>query len=214
MKRNWNRDPYECEMDDCCPDTTRESLSQESKDVILENIGREKKSLSDYVKDIEVIRGKTKSKASIRRFLISQGAKAFHQTSAPKLSEKNIEDRLWFCDFLSEWDGEDFLLLAPADEFYIYETRKPNMQNDRIWALRIEDIPETLKVREIAKHTRCIGIFILFTAKRIMWVIKESGCSWDGAYFRQSVLIEKVIPFLKNPDNIISVKDTTFLWTT
>ena len=46
VKRNWNRDPYECEMDDCCPDTTRESLSQESKDVILENIGREKKSLT------------------------------------------------------------------------------------------------------------------------------------------------------------------------
>ena len=115
--------------------------------------------MRDYVKDIEVIRGKKKSKSSVHRFLESQGVKPFHQTAAPKLSQKNIDDRLWFVDYLSEWDKSDFLFLAPSDEFYIYEARKPNHQNDRIWALRIEDIPEELKIRELSKTIRCIGIF-------------------------------------------------------
>ena len=85
VKNNWNRDPYECDMDDCKPVHTRDNLSQESKEVILENLGREKKSVRDYVKDIEVIRGKKKSRSSVHRFLESQGAKPFHQTAAPKL---------------------------------------------------------------------------------------------------------------------------------
>ena len=45
----------------------------------------------------------------------------------------------------------------------------------------------------------------------MMWVIKERGHSWDGAYFRQNILIERVIPFLKDQGNVISVDDTTLL---
>ena len=82
---------------------------------------------------------------------------------------------MWFCDFLGEWDPEDFLFLAPSDEFFIYETRKPNSQNDRIWALNIKDIPQELKVREIGRSTKYIGVFLCFTAKRMMWVVKENG---------------------------------------
>ena len=33
----------------------------------------------------------------------------------------------------------------------------------------------------------------------------------DGEYFRENVLNEAVIPFLKNLENVISVKDVTFL---
>ena len=42
-------------------------------------------------------------------------------------------------------------------------------------------------------------------------MIKEKGHSWDGAYFRQTILIENAIPFLKDPQNVVSVDDTTFL---
>ena len=211
VKRNWCRDPFECGMGDCRPHETRDSLSQESKDIILQSLGREKKSLSDLQDDIERIRGKRKHRSSIHRYLNSIGAKSFHQTTVPKLSEKNVSDRMWFCDFLSEWDVEDFLFLAPSDEFYIYETRKTNFQNDRIWALNIEDIPHEIKTREIARQTRCVGIFLLFTSKRMMWVIKEGGQSWDGVYFRNKVIIEHVIPFFLNRANVMNVKQTTFL---
>jgi hypothetical protein len=51
----------------------------------------------------------------------------------------------------------------------------------------------------------------MFTAKRLMWVIKEHGESWNGEYFRQTVLAENVIPFLKRRENVLNVRETTFL---
>ena len=211
VQLNWNRPPFDCEMADCRPHQTRESLSQESKDIITESFGREKKSLRQFVEEIERIRGKKKHVSSIYRFLQSQGATPFHQTTAPKLSEKNVSDRLWFCEYLSEWNIEDFLFLAPSDEFYIYESRRANFQNDRVWAMNIDDIPNELKIREIGRSTKCVGVFLCFTAKRMMWVVKDHGQSWNGVYFRQNILIDSVIPFLQNQDNVIDVNETTFL---
>ena len=210
VKRNWRKDPFECEMDSA-PKTSTIILSQESQDIITSFLAKEKKSIRQYQIEIEAVCGKRKSVGAIFNFLHSIGAKPFHQIAAPKLSAKNIEDRMWFCDYLSDWDENDFLFLAPSDEFFIYEERRPNFQNDRVWALQNSDIPEELKIREKSKFPKCIGVFLLFTAKRLMWVIKEKGQSWDGKYFRDVVLVEHVIPFLKNKNNVLSVKDTTFL---
>jgi len=44
----------------------------------------------------------------------------------------------------------------------------------------------------------------------MLWIVKEDGAKWDGGYFRQ-LLREKVFPFLKNPRNVLSVADVTFL---
>ena len=44
-----------------------------------------------------------------------------------------------------------------------------------------------------------------------MWVVKDKGQSWDGEYFRENVLKGAVIPFLQDPENVISVEDVTFL---
>ena len=68
-----------------------------------------------------------------------------------------------------------------------------------------------MKTRQISKHTKCIGVFLCFTAKRLMWVTKEAGQSWTGDYFRDNVLSKEVIPFLKDRRNVLSVKETTFL---
>lgn len=68
---------------------------------------------------------------------------------------------------------EDFLLLAPADEFFVWLIRRPNYQNDRIWAKSIDDIEEDERYREMVKNQTCIGIFVMFTAKRLLWVIKD-----------------------------------------
>ena len=98
------------------------------------------------------------------------------------------------------------MLVAPSDEFFIYQDRRPNYKNDIIWALNIEDIPDEVKTRQISKHTKCIGVFLCFTAKRLMWVTKEAGQSWTGDYFRDNVLSKEVIPFLKDRRNVLSVK--------
>ena len=54
-------------------------------------------------------------------------------------------------------------------------------------------------------------MFVLFTAKKLMWVIKEKGESWDGAYFREKILTERVIPFLNDRENVLIVNEAVFL---
>ena len=117
--------------------------------------------------------------------------------SAPKISELNRENRLSLCEYLRDWDEDDFLHLCPSDEFFVYAERKPNHQNDRVWALSLNDIPYEERVKGKTKHPNCIGIFICFSAKKMMWVLKEKGESWNGDYFRQ-ILLENVIPFLQD----------------
>ena len=73
--------------------------------------------------------------------------------------------------------------MAPSDEFFDFAIRKPNFQNDRIWAKDTEDIAEDERYREIVRNPTCIGIFILFTAKKLLWILKEKGEFWDGGYF-------------------------------
>lgn len=79
--------------------------------------------------------------------------------------KKVLPYRLWLCDWLKNWTQEDFLHLASADEFFVWSIRKPNYQNDRIWAKSIEDIEEDERYREMVQNQACIGIFIIFTAK-------------------------------------------------
>ena len=44
-----------------------------------------------------------------------------------------------------------------------------------------------------------------------MWVVKDNGGSWNGAYYRQSILTEKVIPFLSNSRNVLEPSEVVHL---
>ena len=211
VKRNWNKNPYECKMD---TDNLQrpEVLSQESKEIIGKSTGKQKKSVRKLGHELEIKRGKKRHFTTIWRELKKSGNKPFHVIKKPNITIQQKEDRLWFCgSFLKEWDVSDFLHLAPSDEFFIYSTRKPNSKNDIIWARNISDIDDTERYREIVNFPDCLGIFLCFTAKRLMWIIKNKGQSWDGQYFRETVLTEGVFPFLRDAENVISVKDVTYL---
>ena len=52
---------------------------------------------------------------------------------------------------------------------------------------------------------------MLFTAKRLHWVIKDKGESWTGQYFRDIILTEHVFPFLKNEENVINPDEVIFV---
>jgi len=118
---------------------------------------------------------------------------------------------LWFCDWLRDWTQEDFLHLAPSDEFYVWTIRRPNYQNDRVWARSIEDIEDDERYREMVKNQLCIGIFIIFTTKKLHWVMKEKGESWTGQYFRDVILMQHVFPFLKDEENVIDPDQVIFV---
>ena len=44
-----------------------------------------------------------------------------------------------------------------------------------------------------------------------MWVIKEQGETWTGEYFRNTILTENLIPFLRNDQNVIDVNQVTLV---
>lgn len=41
------------------------------------------------------------------------------------------------------------------------------------------------------------------------WVIKDKGESWTGQYFRDTILVRHVFPFLKTEENVIDVEKVT-----
>ena len=45
-----------------------------------------------------------------------------------------------------------------------------------------------------------------------MWVIKVKGKTRDGAYFWQSILTDRVIPFLNDPINVLVIGDAVFVY--
>ncbi|CAF2600198.1 unnamed protein product [Rotaria sp. Silwood2] len=62
--------------------------------------------------------------------------------------------------------------------------------SDRLWLCNWlkEWTEEDGRYREMVKHQACIGVFIMFTCKRLLWVIKDKGESWTGQYFRDIIL--------------------------
>lgn len=209
VTRNWNKNPEECftEFGEGRP----QQLSQESRNIIAKSSNCQRKGHRKVAREILQQRGKKVGKSTISRYRNRDGLKPFHVINRPLKTQTHIEDRLWLCDWLSEWDEEDFLHLAPSDEFFVYAIRKANSQNDIIWAKSVDDIPEHERYREIVRNPTCIGIFVLFTAKKLMWVMKEKGESWDGAYFREKILTERVIPFLNDPENVLITGEAVFL---
>jgi len=125
----------------------------------------------------------------------------------PLKTETHVQDRLWLAHWLKNWTTEDFLHLAPSDKFFIWSIRKPNFQNDRGWSRTVSEINDDDHYRKIIRNPACIGLFVLFTARKLMWVIKEKGESWDGAYFHEVILIQHVIPFLLDSNNVLVVGD-------
>jgi hypothetical protein len=63
----------------------------------------------------------------------------------------------------------------------------------------------------MVKSQACIGIFIIFTAKKLHWVLKEKGESWNGQYFRDVILMQHVFPFLKDEENVIAFDQVIFV---
>ena len=155
------------------------------------------------VKEIAEKRKEYVVSRTINNYRHREGLKPFHVIPKPLKTKTHISDRLWLCDWLKDWTEEDFLHLAPSDEFCVWTVRRPNYQNGRIWAKSIDDIEEDERYRGMVKNQACIGIFVIFTAKKLCWVIKDKGESWTGQYFRDIILTENVIPFLKNNENVI-----------
>ncbi|CAF2519927.1 unnamed protein product [Rotaria sp. Silwood2] len=186
-------------------------LSQVSQDIIHKASGRQGKSCSIVAKEIGEEPKKYVTGRTINNYRHREGLKPFHVIPKPLKSETHISNRLWLCDWLEDWTEEDFLHLASSDKFYVWLVRRSNYQNDKIWALGVEDIEEDERYREMGQNQICIWIFIMFTCKRLLWLIKDKGEACTGEYFHDRILTQNVIPFLNNEENAIDPDEVTFV---
>ena len=208
VKTNWERNPYDAADEGRSGRPLK--LSQKSVAIIENNSCRKRRSNSVVAGEIWKKRGKVVNPQLVGDYRKRLGLHPFHEIRKPAITAQNKEDRMWFAGYLSDWDEDAFLNIAACDEFYLYVDRSPNSQNDIVWARSVEDIPEDVRFRFVGAHPACFGVFVCFTAVKIMFVAKESGQSWNGDYFRK-VLREDVIPFLSEEENVVDVDSVVLL---
>ena len=63
----------------------------------------------------------------------------------------------------------------------------------------------------MVKSQSCIGVFLKFMCKRLLWIIKNKGEFWPGEYFRYVVLAQNVFSFLKDEENVIDLNEVLFV---
>ncbi|CAF0850941.1 unnamed protein product [Didymodactylos carnosus] len=141
---------WERSYDDCFADYSqcgrKLKLSDTSQNLIRNATGKQKRSSYTLVKEIAAKYKEYVTPKTIDNYRHREGLKPFHVIPKPLKTETHISDRLWLCDWLRDWTQEDFLHLAPSDEFYVWTIRRPNYQNDRVWARSIEDIEDDIKI--------------------------------------------------------------------
>ena len=209
----WNTDLLEGNFEDSRKGHSgpKRKLSGDDLDFVRSKTKKRKESTRRISLELAE-RGTSVSQSTVNRALRnSLGCKPFRRIRRAWLSETNIQHRLELCESLDEWKESDCMHLAPSDEFFLYAMRKPNQKNDIIWAENREDVWDLLVAPE-TRHPVCVGVFLCFTSKGLCYVIKDEGQSWDGEYFRETVLKENVLPFLKDRRNREgSFEDVTFL---
>ena len=63
----------------------------------------------------------------------------------------------------------------------------------------------------MVKNQSGIGVFIIFTCQRLLWVTKDKGEFWTDEYFSHRILAQHVFPFLKNEENFIDPDEVLFV---
>ena len=116
---DWWEKPYDQCFSDYSNAGSKLKLSQVGQDTILKASGRPWKSCSVVAKEIAKKWKEYVVPRTINNYRHRKGLKPFHVIPKPLKSQTHISDRLWMWDWLKDWTEEDFLHLAPSDEFFV-----------------------------------------------------------------------------------------------
>ena len=67
----------------------------------------------------------------------------------------------------------------------------------RVWVRCVEDIEKDQRFREMVKDHAYIDAFVIFTVKKLFWVMKDKGESWIDQYFHDTISVQTSIFFLE-----------------
>ncbi|CAF2866706.1 unnamed protein product [Rotaria sp. Silwood2] len=133
----------------------------------------------------------------MRRILhIDLGLKAYKTRKLHGLSGKQITARLERCKvLLARHDADDVQKIVFSDEKMFVAEQKYNAQNDRIYALSIEDIPEN--VRTVQRFQKSSSIMIwgaIFYSGKISLKFVEKGVKINAKHYRDEILESTLKP--------------------
>ena len=127
------------------------SLSMVAKLVMKKAVGKRNQSATKLAQRLSR-KGHPVSDRSIRRFWKKEmGLKAYKIRTRPKLTEKQVSDRIKFCKKRKDWTEEDWKNVLFSDESTFELFHPPNRQNDRIWAPDAASVPTAPSVKFPAK---------------------------------------------------------------
>ena len=113
------------------------------------------------------------------------GASAFKRQKIPRLSAKDIQDRLKFAKKHQSWKVEDWKRVLWSDEspFELYATA--NRHNDRVWAKTTKDVPPIFAVKFPLK----IQVWGLMSRQALSELhIIPQGQTVNSLYYRNEIL--------------------------
>lgn len=87
-------------------------------------------------------------------------------------------------------------------------SRTPNSQNGRVWTTPPDEVPDDQKYREMVKNPACVGIFVMYCLRKLIWVIKPRVGM--GLLLQNINLAQHVILFLKDPACVLNVEVAAF----
>ena len=134
---------------------------------------------------------------SMRRILqIDLGLKAYKKRKLHGLSAKQMVARLERCKaLLARHDSDDVQKIVFSDEKLFVVEQKYNVQNDRIYALSIEDIPEN--VRTVQRFQKSSSIMIWGAISHngtIPLKFIEKGVKINAKYYEDEILESTLKP--------------------
>jgi hypothetical protein len=103
VKLNWNRNPYDCAMETANIGLGGRQFSGESRRILVESSGRQRKRVRKMAAVLEEEREKPRNRETVRRELHRLGFKAFHVIKKPMQTALSRENRVWFCQQMRLW---------------------------------------------------------------------------------------------------------------
>lgn len=197
--QRWWRSDLDSSFTDAPRSGRKHILSAADLAVVVAETGKRHRG-TRTIKKILATTGTNVDHVTIWRQLHADGLKPWHRRREPFSSVAIETVRVQFVDYNWSWVMRNWRLVAPSDEFYIHVISRLNSKTDIVWARDRADIEDLLRAPEV-KFSSCIGFYLCFTQKRMVWSVKRSGESWTGDYFRNTVIKKTLVPFLRDPAN-------------
>lgn len=171
----------------------RSARTEKVVKAIRERIRRKKhRSIRKLAADLKISRG------SVHNILKKDlGCHAYKKRKVHGISDATKKKRVERCSTILSWHaGDEFVF---SDEKLFVLEQPHNAQNDRLWAARIEDIPEYEKNVPRFQSSPSVMVWgALCKRGKLPLVFIDKGVKINAAYYKSEVLEKNVAPNLKN----------------